>query len=96
MATAKDVEALKKRLAGIRDEDEKVAAALAAVKLRCHDTEQVKSICGSFVRNEGKYKFMDAAYPYVYDPSLYGQLETLLTDPYFVHRLKVLTGAINR
>lgn len=95
-ATAKDVDALKKRLGGVRDEDEKVAAALAGIKARCYDTEQLKALCGAFARNEGKYKLMDAAYPYIYDPGRYGELEGLLTDPYFVHRLKVLTGAINR
>jgi hypothetical protein len=90
MASDKDVAAMKKKIVGIRDEDDMVSAALKDFKQRCYTTEQVKTISYVFNREEGKYKLIDAAYPYIYDPSNYGDLELLLKDKYFIHRFKAL------
>jgi hypothetical protein len=90
MATQKEVDALRKKMVSLGDEDAQVALALKSFKLKCHTTAQVKDICFVFVRNEGKYKLMDAAYPQVYDPGRFGELEPLLTDPYFIHRFHTL------
>jgi len=92
MATQKDVDGLRKKMAAMTDEDAQVALALKAFKGKCHTTAQVRDICFVFVRNEGKYKLMDAAYPHVYDPGHFMELEPLLTDPYFIHRFHALTG----
>jgi hypothetical protein len=90
MASDKDVAAMKKKIVGIRDEDDMVSAALKDFKQRCYTTEQVKTISYVFNREEGKYKLIDAAYPYIYDPSNYGELELILKDKYFIHRFKAL------
>jgi hypothetical protein len=90
MATEKDLGAVRKKMVGIRDEDEMVGVALKDFKARCYTTEQVKALCFVFTREEGRYKLIDAAYPYVYDPAVYGQLESLLSDKYFIHRFKAL------
>jgi hypothetical protein len=92
MATEKDLAAVRKKMVGIKDEDEMVLAALRDFKQRCYTTEQVKTISYVFTREEGKYKLIDAAYPYIYDPANYGQLETLLKDKYFIYRFKALTS----
>jgi hypothetical protein len=90
MATQADMRALRKKMVAISDEDEMVMAALKDIKFRCYTTIQVRDICAVFTRDEGRYKLIDAAYPYVYDPSQYETLEFLLTDKYFVHRFKAL------
>jgi hypothetical protein len=90
MAAEKDLGAVRKKMVGIRDEDEMVAVALKDFKARCYTTEQVKAICFVFTRDEGRYKLIDAAYPYVYDPARFGDLESLLSDKYFIHRFKAL------
>jgi hypothetical protein len=90
MATEKDLGAVRKKMVGIRDEDEMVAVALKDFKARCYTTEQVKAICFVFTREEGRYKLLDAAYPYVYDPANFGQLESLLSDKYFIYRFNAL------
>jgi hypothetical protein len=90
MATQADMRALRKKMVAISDEDDMVMAALKDIKFRCYTTIQVRDICAVFTRDEGRYKLIDAAYPYVYDPSQYETLEFLLTDKYFVHRFKAL------
>jgi hypothetical protein len=90
MATEKDMQALRRKMVNIPDEDDMVSAALKDVKLRCYTTEQVKALSVVFTRQEGKYKLIDAVYPYVYDPANYGELEPLLTDKYFIHRFRAL------
>jgi len=90
MASEADMRALRKKMVAIPDEDDMVMAALKDIKLRCYTTMQVRDICAVFTRDEGRYKLIDAAYPYVYDPSLYWSLEFLLSDKYFIHRFKAL------
>jgi hypothetical protein len=90
MAAEKDLQALRRKMVNIPDEDDMVSAALKDAKLRCYTTAQVKALSVVFTRQEGKYKLIDAVYPYVYDPSNYGELEPLLTDKYFIHRFRAL------
>jgi hypothetical protein len=90
MASEKDLQALRKRILGISDEDDMVSAALKDFKQRCYTTEQVRALSFVFLRQEGKYKLIDAVYPHIYDPANYGQLEALLTDKYFIHRFRAL------
>jgi hypothetical protein len=90
MAAEKDLQALRRKMVNIPDEDDMVSAALKDAKLRCYTTAQVKALSVVFTRQEGKYKLIDAVYPYVYDPANYGELEPLLTDKYFIHRFRAL------
>jgi hypothetical protein len=89
-ALEKDVTGLRRRMVGLKDEDDMVALALKDFKLKCYTTEQVKHVSFVFVRDEGRYKLLDAAYPYVYDPDNFTSLESLLSDPYFIHRFRAL------
>jgi hypothetical protein len=75
-------------MVGLKDEDDMVAVALKDFKQKCFTTEQVKDVSFVFIRDEGRYKLLDAAYPYVYDPDNFTALESLLSDPYFIHRFR--------
>ena len=90
LAVEKDVTGLRRRMVGLKDEDDMVTIALKDFKQKCFTTEQVKNVSFVFVRDEGRYKLLDAAYPYVYDPDNFTSLESLLSDPYFVHRFRAL------
>lgn len=90
LALEKDVTGLRRRMVGLKDEDDMVAVALKDFKQKCFTTEQVKNVSFVFVRDEGRYKLLDAAYPYVYDPDNFTALESLLSDPYFIHRFRAL------
>ncbi|MGL6269350.1 MAG: DUF4476 domain-containing protein [Chitinophagaceae bacterium] len=90
VASDKDLAALRKRMVPLKDEDDMVAMALKDFKTKCYTSEQVRNISFVFVRDEGRYKLLDAAYPYVYDPDNFISLESLLSDSYFIHRFKAL------
>ena len=89
-ASDKDMAGLKKRMVPLKDEDDMVTLALKDFKQKCYTTEQVRDLTFVFVRDEGRYKLLDAAYPYVYDPDNFISLESLLSDPYLIHRFKAL------
>jgi len=90
LANDNEVVGLIKKMGGVVDEDDKVALALKSCKAKCHTSKQVKSLCEAFGREEGRYKLMDATYSLVFDPGNFTDLETLLKDPYFIHRFQAL------
>lgn len=90
MATDKDLAALKRKILTIREETDMVSAALKDFKQKCYNTDQIKTISFVFLTEEGKYKLMDAAYPFVYDPGSFSNLESLLNDSYYINRFKAL------
>ena len=67
-----------------------INAATKLFKQKCYSVEQVKNLSSLFFKDEGKYKFFDAAYPYVHDTPNYNQLESQLTDAYFITRFKAM------
>jgi len=83
---------LRRRMESLRDEEAKVAEAVREMRLRCFTTEQVRSLLVVFDREEGRFKMLNAGYPFVQDPSSYPSLLPVLKDPYFIHRFKRLTG----
>ena len=93
MISVSELGVLRRRMETAPDEDAKVAAAVREFKAKCFTTEQVRSLLVVFSREEGRYKLIGAAYPYIYDPGNYGQLLPILKDPYFIHRFKKLTGS---
>lgn len=81
---------LRKKMAAENNDDDMVAIAKKAFKAKCYTTEQVKNLSVLFLKDEGKYKFFDAAYPFVTDTYNFASLETQLTDSYFITRFKVM------
>lgn len=81
---------LRKKMAAENNDDDMVTIAKKAFKSKCYTTEQVKNLSVLFLKDEGKYKFFDAAYPFVTDAYNFASLETQLTDSYFITRFKVM------
>ncbi|MGE5106649.1 MAG: DUF4476 domain-containing protein, partial [Sphingobacteriales bacterium] len=90
LATDKDFITLRKRMAAEENDDDMVTAARKVFKTRCFTSEQVKNLCVLFLKDNGKYKFLDAAYPYVYDIDNFKQLGSLLTEEYYINRFKAM------
>lgn len=92
LVSVSELGVLRRRMEAAPDEDAKVAVATREFKAKCFTTEQVRSLLVVFTREEGRYKLIGAAYPYIYDPGNYDQFLPILKDPYFIHRFRKLTG----
>ncbi len=92
MATEKDMVAMRKKMIMMADEDEMIALALKDFKARCYSAERIQNLSYVFTTDKGRYKLFDAAFPYVYDPSNFEQLERLLNDDYYIKRFRALVN----
>jgi hypothetical protein len=89
-ATEEDFLKLRKKMASADVEDEMMATAQKFFKAKCYTTEQVKNLSVLFLKDTGKYKFFDLAYPFVSDSSNFPSLENQLTDTYYISRFKAM------
>jgi hypothetical protein len=90
LASEDDFLKLRKKMAAETTDDDMVDAARKTFKIKCFTTSQIKNLCVLFLNDEGRYKFFDAAYPFVSDVYNFNTLEMLLTDNYFINRFKVM------
>lgn len=81
---------LRKKMASFSSDDDMIIAAKKIFKNKCFTTEQIKNLSVLFLKDEGKYRFFDTAYPFVSDSNNYPSLEPQLTDTYFINRFKVM------
>jgi hypothetical protein len=92
MASEKDMVAMRKKMIMMSDEDEMISLALKDFKARCYSTERIQNLSYVFTTDKGRYKLFDAAFPYVYDPANYSQLERLLNEDYYIKRFHALVN----
>ncbi|MGC4102222.1 DUF4476 domain-containing protein [Ferruginibacter sp.] len=90
MATEDDFLKLRKKLVAEESEEEMVNVAKKSFRTKCYTTAQVKNLSVLFLKDEGKYKFFDSAYPFVSDTYNFSSLENQLTDAYFINRFKAM------
>jgi hypothetical protein len=81
---------LRKKMAAENNDDDMITVARKVFKSKCFTTDQIKNLSVLFLKDEGKYKFFDAAYAYVTDTDNFTSLEKQLTDEYFINRFKVM------
>jgi Domain of unknown function (DUF4476) len=89
-ATEEDFLKLRKKMVAEDSDDGMIAAAQKFLKSKCYTVEQVKNLAVLFLKDQGKYKFFDAAYAFVSDSHNFHTLENQLSDPYFVTRFKAM------
>jgi hypothetical protein len=89
-ATDEDFIKVRKKMIAQKDDNEMISAAQKLFRQKCYSTEQVKNLSVLFLKDDSKYKFFDAAYPFVYDTPNFKTLESQLTDPYFISRFKAM------
>jgi len=90
LANDDDLFKLRKRMITKTDEDEMVMTALKEFKLHCYSADMIRSLSYIFLTQKGKYQLLDAAWPYVYDPSNFKKLGDILTDSYYINRFNAL------
>lgn len=90
LASRDEFLSLRKQMTAIEDYDDMINAARKKFKDNCFTTEQIKNLGSLFLKDEGKYKFYNAAYPYVSDLYNFYALEKQLTDNYFITKFKAM------
>lgn len=88
IATEDDFMKARKKMTAQKSDEDMVSAAKKLFKQKCYSTEQVKNLSVLFLKDEGKYKFFDAVYPFVYDSPEFRQLESQLSDEYYISRFR--------
>jgi hypothetical protein len=90
LAWDSDVEKLRIKMLAETEVDSRVAAAKKIFRTKCFTTAQVKGLTELFRSDEGIYKFLEAAYPFVSDTSNFKSLVTLLSEDNYVKRFRTM------
>ncbi|HTB53528.1 MAG TPA: DUF4476 domain-containing protein [Ferruginibacter sp.] len=80
---------LRKKMASYQSDADMITAAKKVFKQKCFTTADIKNLSVLFLKDEGKYNFFDAAYPYVSDGN-FSSLEDQLTDNYYISRFRIM------
>ncbi|TMI61242.1 MAG: DUF4476 domain-containing protein [Bacteroidetes bacterium] len=90
LANENDFFKLRKTMAGEADDAGMLSEAAKVFKKKCFTTEQIKNLSTLFLKDDGKYKFFDAAYLYVSDLENFPALQNELKDEYYLNRFKAM------
>jgi hypothetical protein len=86
-----DVDKLRVRMLEISKDDDKILTAKKIFKTKCFTTRQIKALSEVFASDGSKFRFFEAAYPFVSDDR-FRDLTDLLTDPVYNGKFRVMTG----
>ncbi len=89
-ATNEDFLKLRKKIAAENNTENMIKVTKKIFRSKCFSTEQIKNLSFLFLDNEGKYKFFEAAYPFVSDSNQYATLQSQITDTYYLNRFKAM------
>ena len=89
-ASESDFLKLRKKMVSESDDADMITEATKVFKGKCFTTEQIKNLGTLFLRDEGKYKFFDAAYSYVLDIENFSTLQSELKEDYYINRFKAM------
>lgn len=81
---------LRKKMASRTSDFDMISDAMKAFKNHCFSSVQLRNLAVLFLNNQGRYSFLDAAYPYVSDPEKFAALKDLLSDEYFRNRFDAM------
>ena len=90
LASEDDFLKIRKKMVAENNDEDMIKAARKIFRTRCFTTVQVKNLSVLFLKDEGKYMFFEAAYPFVSDSDLYGSLEKQLSDTYYINRFRAM------
>jgi hypothetical protein len=89
-ATEYDLDRLRVKMLAENNVDDRIVAARKVFKTKCFSAKQLRALSELFTNDEGRYKFLDAAYPYVSDTDSFKGLSDLLKDPYYLNRFNAM------
>ncbi len=89
-ATDSDIDKLRIKMLMVTSDEDRIALAKKVYKQKCFYVKHVKALSELFKMDEGKYKWFDAVYPFVYDSNNFALLSELITDTYYLNRFKAM------
>lgn len=89
-ATNEDFLRLRRKMASENSDEKMIKVATKYFRSKCFSTEQIKDLSYLFLKDEGKYLFFDAAYPFTSDSDQYQTLQSQLRDEYYLNRFKAM------
>lgn len=90
LATDNDVDKMRVKMMAESDLQKKLTVANKYFKTMCLYAKQIKGLSELFLNDEGKYKFLELAYPFAADTANFKQLYDLLSDEVYVTKFKKL------
>lgn len=90
IASDNDIDKLRVKMLLMPSDEEKTGLAKKLFQQRCVLTRQVRALSELFKTDEARYKWFDAAYPYVSDLSNFPALGELINDSYYLNRFKAM------
>jgi Domain of unknown function (DUF4476) len=81
---------VRKEMAAKSGDDNMITEAKKYFKTKCFTTSQLKNLSALFLSDWGKFKFFDAAYPYVADEENFNSLQSEMKDVYYINRFNGL------
>lgn len=90
VAGDEDYQRLRKKMASESDPDRMIDLAKKAFKKTCFTTDQLRSLSFLFLQEDGRYKFIEEAYPFVSDSWNFNSLQSLFSSIYYINRFKAL------
>ncbi len=90
VAHKEDLVKLRKKMLAASNIDEMIAAARKFFRTKCYTTQQIREISDLILGDEDRYRFFDAAYPFVSDTKRFYTLEDLLKDQYYINRFRAM------
>jgi hypothetical protein len=89
-ATEDDLVKLRRRMASQRKDEQMVDEAKKAFRTKCFTSGQLRNLSALFLTDEGRYRFFDAALPFVTDYSNFRSLGETINDDYYKRRFIAL------
>jgi hypothetical protein len=89
-ASDQDLDKLRLAMLDQDGAERRIAAALKVFRTKCFSTRQIRALSELFNTDDGRYRFFEAAYPYVSDTDHYPDLLAFFTDPFYIQRFKTL------
>jgi hypothetical protein len=89
-ATEDDLIKLRRRMASQRKDEQLIEEAKKAFRTKCFTTAQLKNLSSLFLTDEGRYRFFDAALPFVTDYGNFKSLGETINDDYYKRRFIAL------
>ncbi|MBE7173572.1 MAG: DUF4476 domain-containing protein [Williamsia sp.] len=89
-ASDSDVDKLRVKLLAENAIDDKLVVARKYFKTKCYSVKQIKGLTELFPSDESKYRFFDAAYPFVSDTENFLSLEELISNDYYKNRFRAM------
>lgn len=89
-ATDFDVDKLRIKMLQSTKDEERIAVARKAFKVKCFYTRQIRALSDVFTSDATRFRFFEAAWPFAADEHFH-ELSDLLVDPAYNARFKTMT-----